>query len=275
MIVFDNPTPVVLCFSSHDPTGGAGIQADIETAVSLGCHCAPVITAIAVRDTREYKDMASTDTSLLIEQARAILEDMPVAAIKIGLAGSVANIQAIHSILIDYPEIPLVLDPVAQIGASPQAESNDLYAAISNWLLPLATVATPSFFEAHQLAREADNVDACAHEILESGCQYVLISDNIGRSDTLCNTLYDEHRLIRRYEWPRISQACHGSGATLASSIACYLAHGLGIFDAVEQGQKFTWQSLNQARRLGMGKYIPNRFHWIADAMSAQPRITH
>lgn len=267
---FAQTTPVVLCFSSHDPTGGAGIQADIETAASLGCHCAPVITAIAVRDTCEYKDMASTDTMLLIEQARAVLEDIPVAAIKIGLTGSVANIEAIHSILIDYPEIPVVVDPVAQVGSVPQTNSTELYRAISALLLPLATVATPSFFEAHELAHEADNTDACAHEILESGCHYVLISDNIGRGQTLCNNLYGDHRLIKRYEWPRIHTACHGSGATLASSIAAYLAHGLSILDAVEQGQKFTWQSLSQARRLGMGKYIPNRFHWLHDVIPAQ-----
>jgi hydroxymethylpyrimidine/phosphomethylpyrimidine kinase len=113
-------------------------------------------------------------------------------------------------------------------------------------------------------------VDACAHEILDSGCQYVLISDNLGRGQKLCNNLYSDHRLVKRYEWPRINTPCHGSGATLASSIASYLAHGLSIMDAVEQGQKFTWQSLNQARRLGMGKYIPDRFHWLRDVIPSQ-----
>lgn len=263
MAVFDQPTPVVLCFSNHDPTGSSGTQADIETAASLGCHCAAVITAIAVRDTRDYKDLACTDVTLLIEQARSVLEDMPVAAIKIGRCGSIANIEAIHSILTDYPDVPVVVDPVVQTGGLPQPGSDELYRAIRALLLPLATLAIPGSAEAQALAPEADNPGACAQEILETGCRHVLVGNSPRHGQATGNTLYGDHRAIRHYPWPNPPVSCHGSGAAMAAAIAAYLAHGLGILDAVEQGQKFTWHSLQQARRLGMGRYIPDRFHWI------------
>ncbi len=267
---FDERTPVVLSLSSHDPTGGSGIQADIETAASLGCHCASVITALVARDTRELKDIIAIDSTLLIEQARVILEDFQVDAIKIGLLGSLANIKAVHSILMDYPDIPVVLDPVIQVGnvAPPNAET--FYKTISSLLLPLATICTPSFVEAHELAREADTVDACAHEILESGCQHVLVSGAQRQDGKIINSLYGDHRLVRRFEWPRLTKLCHGSGATLASSIAAYLAHGLSVTDAVQQGQHFTWQSISAGRRLGMGKLIPNRFFWLDNRVERQ-----
>jgi len=261
---FDTSTPVVLNFSNHDPCGGAGLQADIETAASLGCHAATVMTSVAARDTRELKDLITNDAIFLIEQARAVLEDMDVAAIKVGLLGSLDNIKAVHSILVDYPDIPVVLDPVVQIASSSEPVSDEsFYDALNSLLLPLSTIVTPSFFEAHELAHEADTIDACAHEILESGCEYVLVSGVQRQDGTLTNSLYGDHRLTRRFEWPTITNICLGSGATLAASIACYLAHGLSVLDAVEQGQNFTWQSINTGRRLGMGKMIPNRFYWL------------
>jgi len=270
---FDERTPVVLSLSSHDPTGGSGIQADIETAASLGCHCASVITALAARDTRELKDIIAIDSTVLIEQARVILEDFSVDAIKIGLLGSLANIKAVHSILVDYPDIPVVLDPVVQVGNVVPPNVEAFYQAISSLLLPMATICTPSFVEAHELAHEADTVDACAHEILESGCQYVLVSGAQRQDGKIVNSLYSDHRLVRRFEWPRLTKLCHGSGATLASSIAAYLAHGLSTIDAVQQGQHFTWQSISAGRRLGMGKLIPNRFFWLDNSMDKQIAI--
>lgn len=272
---FDTRTPVVLNLSNHDPSGGSGLQADIETAVSLGCHAATVITAVAARDTQELKDLIANDAVLLIEQARAVLEDMDVAAIKVGLLASIDNIKAVHSILIDYPSIPVVLDPVVQIGSANPNNAEAFYKAISSLLLPLSTVATPSFFEAYELAHEADTIDACAHEILESGCEYVLVSGAQRQDGTLSNSLYGDHRLIRRFDWPTLTNVCHGAGATLASSIACYLAHGLSILDAVQQGQNFTWKSIHAARRLGMGKMIPNRFYWLENAAEKQIASSH
>ena len=111
---------IVLCFSGLDATGGAGIQADIEALGAQGCHAAPVVTALTVQDTRNVQSFESVDSHLIIQQARAVLEDMPVAAIKIGMVGSSATAEAIHSILRDYPDLPVIYDAVLAAGGGGQ-----------------------------------------------------------------------------------------------------------------------------------------------------------
>lgn len=250
-----------MSLSSHDPSGSAGIQADIETTASLGCHCTPIITALCAKDTRDLKDVVPTETGLLIEQTRAILEDMPVKVIKLGMLASVENVEAIYSILSDYPNIPVVLDPVTMECNSELFNASGVISAIRTLLLPLATIATPDLIEAQNLAHQADTIDAGAQEILDSGCLYLLISGTRRCAEHYESSFYGRG-IVKHFRWPRIRMMSHGCGATLAASIAAYLAHGLRIEDAVEQGQYFTWQALAASRRLGMGRCIPNRMHW-------------
>ncbi|GAB1262637.1 bifunctional hydroxymethylpyrimidine kinase/phosphomethylpyrimidine kinase [Aurantivibrio plasticivorans] len=259
---FNNETPVVMSLSSHDPSGNAGIQADIETVASLGCHCTPVITALCAKDTQALRDIAPTDTSLVISQARAILEDMPVKAIKLGLMASVENVEAIHTILSDYPQIPVVVSPVIAEYNNELYNAKAILRATKTLLMPRATVATPDVVEAFELAQSADTADACAFEILETGCQYVLVSGSSRNQHHYENTLYADRRILRQYKWPRLKLVSHGAGATLSASIAAYLAHGSRVEDAVEQAQQFTWRALSASRRLGMGHQTPNRMHW-------------
>jgi len=254
--------PVVLTLSSHDPSGCTGIQADIESCISLGCHCTPVITALCARDTRELKDITAVDTAFLIEQVRAILEDMPVQAIKLGYLGQVSHIEAIHTILQDYPKIPVVLEPVVQLVAAPQAQTQALREATKNLLFPLSIISTPDLVEAHELAQQGDTLDACAQEILEYGSDYTLITGAARNQAHYENRLYNKQGLVKNYRWQRLSVFSHGAGATLSASIAAYLAHGLRLLDAVEQGQNFTWHTLSASRRLGMGHNIPHRLFW-------------
>jgi len=257
-----SPVPVVMSISSHDPCGSTGIQADIETCMSLGGHCTPIISAICAKDTRELKELIPVDSTLLIEQARAILEDMPVAAIKIGFLGSVNNIEATHSILRDYPKIPVILDPITNLYSDETLENNKLLNATKTLLLPLSTLVTPDLVEAHELAQQGDTIDACAHEILESGCKYLLITGIQRNHNSVKNGFYDSNGRVKDFSWPRLKVFSHGSGSTLSASIATYLAHGLRMIDAVEQGQEFTWKSLEASRQLGMGQRIPNRIFW-------------
>ena len=103
----NSPVPVVMVFSGNDPSGGAGIQADIEALLSHGCHTSPVITALTIQDTQDVLGYTPLDGDLIIEQARAVLEDMPISAFKLGLLPTTETVEAIHSILADYPEIPV------------------------------------------------------------------------------------------------------------------------------------------------------------------------
>ncbi|CAK0772913.1 hypothetical protein CCP3SC15_4690001 [Gammaproteobacteria bacterium] len=112
MIQDPSTYPIVMCFSGHDATAGAGLAADIETLMSLGCHPSPVVTTVTVQDTVDVKSFTPLLSSLVEAQARAVLEDMKVAVFKIGMVGSVENVEAIHAILRDYKTLPVVLDPI-------------------------------------------------------------------------------------------------------------------------------------------------------------------
>lgn len=258
--------PVVMTFAGLDSTGGAGLQADIETLASLGCHCAPVITAVTIQDTQSVQGYTPIDATLVISQARAVLEDMPVAAFKIGMLGSLENIEAIHTLLQDYDDVPVVLDPVIRAGGGGELADDEMIGAMISLLFPLATVLTPNSVEARWLAPEADNMDACAHEILDMGCEYVLITGSHENTPTVINTLYGNHRQLETFQWERLPHSYHGSGCTLAAAVAGLLAHGLQPFSAVHEAQEYTWEALQQGHRLGMGQHFPNRLFWARGA---------
>ena len=254
--------PVVMCFSGLDSTGGAGLQADIEAITSMGCHSAPVATALTVQDTQEVRHFEATDAMLLIEQTRTVLEDIPISAFKLGMLGSVANIEAIHSILLDYPDIPVVLDPVLSGGGGGGLITEGMLDALITLLLPQTTVLTPNSIEARALAQQADSLEACAQELLEAGCEYVLITGTHENTQHVENSLYANHRLLETFSWERLPHHYHGSGCTLASAIAGLLAQGLDPFAAIHEAQEYTWQCLKQGFRAGMGQHIPNRLFW-------------
>ena len=136
--------PIVLTFAASDPTGGAGIQADLMTLSAMGCHALSVLTALTVQDTAGVDSVLAIDSEWVDNQARALLEDMPVAAFKIGLLGSVENIAAIADILSDYPDIPVVLDPVLASGRGDELANDEIIYAMRELLLPQTTVLTPN-----------------------------------------------------------------------------------------------------------------------------------
>lgn len=254
--------PVVVCFSGLDSTGGAGLQADIEAVASMGCHAAPVATALTVQNTHGVIDFTPIDIALLIEQTRTILEDIPVAAIKIGMTADIPIVEAIHSILIDYPDIPVVFDPVLVSGNGDSLSEDGVIDAIRSLLLPQTTVLTPNSIEARTLAPKADILEACGQELLDAGCEFVLLTGTHEEAEHVENRLFGNRRLLETFNWERLPHSYHGSGCTLASAIAGLLAQGLEPFTAIYEAQEYTWESLNNAYRIGMGQLIPNRLFW-------------
>ena len=258
-----------MTLAGNDPSGGAGIAADIETLVSLGCHPAPVITALTVQNTHNVKALLPVGPGQVLAQARAVLEDMPVAAFKIGVIGSADNAAALHALLIAYPDIPVVLDPVLAAGGGTELASAALIEAIQTLLLPLTTVLTPNGVEARRLAPEADTLEACAVALLERGCRYVLITGGHEPGTEVINTLYGNHRRLESWRWPRLPHEYHGSGCTLAAAIAALLAQGR-VPDAEESipsilyhAQHYTWQALRAGYQAGGGQQLPNRLFWV------------
>lgn len=254
--------PVVMAFAGHDPTGGAGVQADIEALASMGCHAAPVITALTVQDTRNVMAVTPVEAPLLVEQARAVLEDMNVAVFKVGLLGSVTIVEAIHTLLQDYPQTPLVLDPVLRAGGGTELADEAIVEAMRTLLFPLTTVLTPNSQEARRLAPEADDLDACAQELMDAGCEYLLITGSHETTPAVINRFYGNRRLLDSFTWERLPQQFHGSGCTLAAAIAGLLAHGMEPCTAIQEAQEYTWETLKQGYRVGMGQAVPNRLFW-------------
>lgn len=262
--------PIVMCFSGLDPTGGAGLQADIETLASLGCHATPVATALTVQDTHNVHDITPVDATLIISQARAILEDMPVKCIKIGLLGSIAAIEAIHTLLEDYPTLPVIFDPIERAGGGTVLANATMLNAIETLLLPKVSLITPNQTEAKTLADQADSIEACANELMGKGCAHVLITDIDPSSEKIANKLWGHGRLLSSNEWQRCEGVYHGSGCTLASATAAYLSHGTEMINASRQAQSFTWQSIKNGQRLGMGQLIPQRLFWCNEDNQTQ-----
>ncbi|HSH73368.1 MAG TPA: hydroxymethylpyrimidine/phosphomethylpyrimidine kinase [Methylophilaceae bacterium] len=271
-----NPMPpAVMTFAATDPSSGAGLQADILTLASIGCHPLSVVTAITVQDTVGVDSVMVFDADWVNEQARTILEDMQVSAFKIGMLGSVENVAVIAEIMADYPDVPLLIDPILASGRGDELANEEMQAAMIDLLFPQATLITPNSLEARRLAfaesaddtDEFENVslDETAKQLLEMGCEYVLITGTHERSIEVVNTLYGENGLIKAYNWERLVGSYHGSGCTLTSAIAACLAHGLSMEEAILEAQEYTWQTLKGAFRPGMGQYIPDRMFWARD----------
>ncbi|MEN8108382.1 MAG: hydroxymethylpyrimidine/phosphomethylpyrimidine kinase [Pseudomonadota bacterium] len=257
--------PIVLVFAGHDPSGGAGIQADIEALASQGCHAASVITALTVQDTTDVAGFRALEATDIVTQARAVLEDMPVALFKLGMLASVENVEVIHTILTDYPQIPVVLDPVLASGRGTALGGQELVEAIRVLLLPMTTVLTPNSLEARALAQGADTLEASALALLDEGVDYLLVTGSHENTPQVENRLYHDNRLLESFTWERLPHSYHGSGCTLASSLAGLLAHGLEPFSAIHEAQEFTWNALRHGYRPGLGQYLPDRFFWAGE----------
>ena len=261
--------PAVLVFAATDPSGGAGIQADVLTLASMGCHPLSVITAITVQDSSGVEGVLPIDADWVTDQARAILEDIPVAAFKIGVLGSAENVAAIAEIVADYPEIPMVLDPVLASGRGDEFANEETLAAIREMLIPQCTIITPNTPELRRLAQEDDDnegrIEKLALRLIEMGTEFVLVTGTHEATAEVINSLYFDKGLLRSDNWQRLPCSFHGSGCTLASALAATVARGLDISEAVREAQEYTWQTLKFGYRPGMGQFIPDRLFWARE----------
>ncbi len=267
--------PIVLTFAASDPSGGAGLQADLLTLASMGCHPLSVVTALTVQDTAGIEGVLAIDAEWVADQARCLLEDMPVDAFKIGVMGSVENIAAIAEVVSDYPDVPLILDPVLASGRGDELATEEMVRALRELLLPQTTILTPNSMEARRLAGHDDDdepaLDVCAQRLVAMGCEYVLVTGTHEASPQVVNTLYAKSGVVRTDAWQRLPGSYHGSGCTLASAIAAMLANGLELPEAVREAQDYTWNALKKAYRPGMGQFLPDRLFWAREDGDARP----
>jgi len=263
-----NSPPLILTFAATDPTSGAGLQADLLTFAAMGCHGLSIVTGVTVQDTAGVESMFVMEGEWVEDQARLLLEDMRVSAIKVGVLGSAENVQIVAEIASDYPEVPLILDPVLATGRGDPLADEDLISAMCELLIPQTLLITPNSLEARMLAFRDDESEAehdlteCANRLLAMGAENVLITGTHEGTPMVINRLFNALGMVRSDEWERLPGSYHGSGCTLASAIAALLGQGMTLAEAVREAQEFTWAALAAGFRPGMGQALPDRFFW-------------
>lgn len=249
-------TPIILSIGGHDPSGGAGIQADIETINNLGCRALTLVTALTRQDSQNVQAVNPVDIGLFSENLDCLIADIKPDVIKIGLLASIK----IAELLTQHPSLqdtPVVLDPVLAAGGGKELGNKSLAEVIHDQLLPLCTLTTPNKAEARKLTHEA-NAESAA-QAMSSKCAVLLTGADEAKDNTVVNRLYLPNGENKDFQWPLLPHTYHGSGCTLASACAAYLGHGLGITDAAAMAQRFTAVALQNAEHPGKGQHFPTR----------------
>jgi hydroxymethylpyrimidine/phosphomethylpyrimidine kinase len=259
--------PVVLVIAGNDPSGGAGLAADIQAVTALAAHPAPVVTALTVQDTRDAYRVEAVPPALVAEQARAVLADLPVRAIKLGLLATAGIGAAVADLLAEHAGIPVVLDPVLVASGGGRLAESALIEVLLTRLLPRAAVVTPNASELRALAPQPPTSAARAAALIAAGAQHVLVKGGDEPTEEVHNVLYDRAGAVEHFTWSRLPQRYHGSGCTLASAIAALLAHGKPARAAVEAAQRYTFEALRRGFRPGGGQHLPHRFFHLPETL--------
>ncbi len=255
----NNQKPVVLVIAGHDPSGGAGIQADIEAISNAGCHAATVITSLTAQNTQQVNEIIPQNPASFRKQISLVLEDMEISACKIGMIGNTELIGIIQNQLLKI-NVPIVLDPVLGSTSGQSFTDDNICKAILSSLVPMTTILTPNSDEARILSKSSD-LNTAAKKLLTLGVKSVLITGADEKTDIVTNSFYNRKDAPVEYHWQRLSGSFHGSGCTLSSRIAALLALGYELKTAIEKAQAYTWNTLNHGLKLGRGQAQPDRFY--------------
>ena len=256
----DNKAAIVVCFSGHDPSGGAGIQADIEAINANHAQACTVITALTVQDSHDVQKLIPVELTLFQNTAETLLKDVSAEAFKTGLLADASIANNVVQIAKQFPNVPLVVDPVLASGSGSSLSNTSLIQVFRDELLPCSTIATPNLPEAQILSGE-QHADHCAEKMMTMGCQHVLLTGTHADTKQVVNTLYTKNEKIE-FKVERLEGEFHGSGCTLASSLAANLANSHDIKTAVKKSLDYTWQTLKHAQAIGKGQLHPNRQYY-------------
>ena len=251
----------VLVFAGLDPSGGAGISADIEAIGAMGAHALPIVTALTVQNNDRVFAVNPVDAAILRHQAQVLLDKIPVAAIKIGIVGNKVNAEAIAEViqyLRKQQDLPVVLDTVLASGHGDALSSDRPEDAIFP-LLRLATLVMPNLPEAARLCGDEHPVEIQAQRLMGFGAQHVLIKGGHGASEHDVVNRWFTHGEGHEWTWQRLPGEFHGSGCTLASAIAGLLAQGKPMREALTEAQQYAHQALASSYRIADGQRMPNR----------------
>lgn len=278
-VVQNQTLPLILTFGVSDPVGALGVQADLAAFAAHGCHGLSVVAGLLVADSAKVENLHEVDSDWMADQARVLLEDMPVAAFKVGAVANVLQLAAIAEIVSDYPDAPLILDPFLTALPDSGLADEEMLSAIRSILAPQTTVLMLSQSELGRMAetwREvgengaengAETGDADRSlledvaELTNAGCQYVLVTGTRDENGACSNTLFDADGVVAKVEWQHLPGPFVGAGNTYSASFTALMACGMEAPQALFAAQEYTNGALEHAQRFGMGKFIPNKFY--------------
>lgn len=269
MTTHQHSKPVVLIIAGHDPSGAAGIQADIEATFACGVRCASLLTATTVQDTTCFINALPQRPEDFAAQADLLLTDMHFSACKIGLLGNAAIAEIVINLIPRLGGIPIILDPILRTGTDATVTDGALFDAIRDRLLPICTVITPNAAEARLLAGRETGPEV-ARQLLTLGAKNVLVTGADEATPSVINTLYQSDGRQTRFEYRRLAGVYHGSGCTLSASLAAYLACGFDLEEATRRAQEFTWLALSAGVRIGRGQLHPDRMQAASKAFGSK-----
>ena len=251
-------TPLIVVIGGHDPSG-AGIQADIETALARGCHAASLITCLTTQNTERVTEVIPTAGATLVAQFDLLTQDWATFdACKIGLIPTVEVARAIVHIVRRLPVgTPIVLDPVIAAGSGAELRGHDVRRVVLEELWPLATVRTPNAQEAARLATLAGHRDTATWRRAQRG--WLLVKSVTSTATTLAHELDADGERQMSSSWPTLPGRFHGTGCTLATAIACGLARGDAMATACASALDYTWHTLLDPLDFRGAQQLPRR----------------
>lgn len=245
----------VLVFSGLDPSGAAGIAADIETINQFGLTPLPIITLLTAQNTQKVESLEVTKNDLLEHQFKLIDEDIHFNTVKIGLLGSSSQIIAISNLIKNRKQLNIVLDPILISGTNENLSSIEIMEAMKAHLFPLCLVLTPNLEELNALAPGLDEQAAVA----SLNCPWILVTTSDSSEAEIEHRLYHEAKLIQKFIYDKLPHKFHGSGCTLSSAISALIASGDDVDVACNKALQYTYQCLLNAKKLGKMQFHPNR----------------
>lgn len=249
---------IVLCIGGHDPST-AGIQADIETCAAFDCLALTVVSAWTTQNTATVQRVVPADPDDVIAQIELLLEEFPVHACKTGLLPGARLCERLAALLAErLPDCPLVIDPLLRAGSGGLLVQAEMEESFLRHLVPRATVLTPNRHEALHFGA-GERLDDAIERLLARGCRRVLVTDALADGQDIVNQLHGREQPMESFSMTRFDGDYHGTGCTLATAIACGLAHGLTESQAVLDAQRFVHRAVAQAWRPGSRQHIPRR----------------
>ncbi|MGO4912149.1 bifunctional hydroxymethylpyrimidine kinase/phosphomethylpyrimidine kinase [Leeuwenhoekiella sp. W20_SRS_FM14] len=250
--------PSVLSIAGFDGSGGAGLQADLKTISALGCYATTVLTALPVQNTTGVKSIFSIPVSVVDEQLASIFDDILPSAVKIGMVHTPQLVETIARYLNQHPSTPVVFDPVMVATSGHKLIEEATKKSLVTHLFPVASIITPNMDEAALLAKmdvkNLDDMYVAGQKILQLGCKSVLLKGGHLKESTLTSLYFKEDGSVLEYSFERYeTQNMHGSGCTLSSAIASYIAQGETLERAVQLGQNYVHKAIYHAKDVVIG----------------------